>query len=348
MKKILALLLAVVLLAACSPSETSADKRHIGREIVIGLTYVPDIQFAPFYIAEERGFFAEEGLNIRLRHHGAQEALLGALASGEEEIVFAGGDEMLQGRAQGINVVNWATMYQHYPVALLVRADSAITSLSDIRGKTIGLPGPYGENYFALQAMLNNTGMIADKDVKIQYIGYTQQAALATGKVDAVIGFSNSDAVAIAAAIDPDKATDDVVRTINLSEAGLPLVGVGLGSLESNLDAHEEDYVKILSAVSKAVTWAGEHPEETVKLSAKYAKDLANPVKARTAQAVLMRTLKLYQGADGVVGSQSGQPWSQMSEFMGSMGLLENSHGASPLKLTPEASARDLRKRAGQ
>lgn len=346
MKKLLALLVTLGLLAACSAGQTSASKEASGREIVLGLTYVPDIQFAPFYVAEEKGFFAYEGLNIRLRHHGAQEALLGALASGEEEIVFAGGDEMLQGRAQGIDVVDWATMYQQYPAALLVRADSDITSLQDLRGKTIGLPGPYGENYFALEAMLAQTGMKADDDVSIQYIGYTQQAALATKKVDAVIGFSNSDAVSIAAAINPAKPVDEVVRTISLSEGTLPLVGVGLGSLTKNVDAHADDYTKILKAVNKAVTWSSEHPEETIKLSAKYAKDLANPAKATTAQAVLERTLKLYQGS-GTLGSQAAQPWSQMSEFMASIGLLEGNEGTAPLPVTPEASARDLSKEAG-
>ena len=168
-KRILAFLAAALLcLAGCGGN----DKASEGGKITIGLTYVPDVQFAPFYVAEDKGYFKDEGVNVSLRHHGAQESLFGALEQGTEDVVVAGGDEMLQNRSNGIKVYNWATMYQTYPVKVIVPRDSTIRSAADLKGKTIGLPGKAGENYFSLQAMLKANGL-TESDVKIQFIGYT-------------------------------------------------------------------------------------------------------------------------------------------------------------------------------
>jgi len=48
-------------------------------KLTIGLTYIPNVQFSPFYVARDQGLFAEQGLDVTLRHHGAQEDSFGAL-----------------------------------------------------------------------------------------------------------------------------------------------------------------------------------------------------------------------------------------------------------------------------
>lgn len=96
-------------LAACAPANpTSSDGQSPSPSgelprLTLGLTYVPDIQFAPVYVAHHFGWFDEEGVSVTPRHHGAQEKLLGALQTGDEDVVFAGGGEMLQGRAEQID-----------------------------------------------------------------------------------------------------------------------------------------------------------------------------------------------------------------------------------------------------
>ncbi|WP_182048953.1 ABC transporter substrate-binding protein [Changpingibacter yushuensis] len=330
MKKILAVVVGATLaLAGCSSqSDDSATGTTTDTtKLTLGLTYIPDIQFAPFYVALENGYFADEGLDVTLRHHGSQEALLGALQSGEEDAVFAGGDEMLQGRSNGIDVVNWATMYQDYPVTLIVPADSDITSIADLKGHSVGLPGEYGENYFALLAMMNAAGF-SDSDIDVQYIGYTQAAALASGQVDAIIGYSNSDLVTIASALSGDGSTGaadlSTVRSIDLVDGGLPLVAVGMGSLSENLSKNKEAYVKVLAALDKAIQFCTENPDEAVDISAKYVTDLVDDDRKANAKQVLEQTLKLYTAGD-VFGEQDADLWNSMGSFMDQNGLLGGS-----------------------
>lgn len=328
MKKLAALALGLALaLAGCTTSPSSpesvdpaASSTPETTALTIGLTYVPDIQFAPMYVAVEKGFFADEGLDVTLRHHGAQEALLGALESGEEDVVFAGGDEMMQGRSEGIDVVNWATMYQQYPVTLIVPADSDINSPADIKGKKIGLPGPYGENYYAMLAMLKAQGL-SEEEAGIQYIGYTQAAALEAGEVDGIIGFANSDVTNL-------ETAGIQVRTIDMVEGGLPLVGVGLGSLSANLEANREAYVKVLAALEKAVAYAQEHPDEVLDITQKEVPALADEQARAAAKTTLERTLALYTGAE-VFGSQNAATWEAMSAFEADNGIVEEKVEAS-------------------
>ena len=188
MRRLLALVM-VCALALTGCASTAAS----GPIPVVGLTYIPNIQFSPFYVADQKGLF---GRPVKLRHHGASEGLFTALVTGDEQFVVAGGDELLQARAEGVDLVAVASYYRRYPVRIIVPADSTVTTPAQLKGLRIGLPGKYGENWFGLKVALAEAGL-TEADVTIVEIGYTQQAALATKRVDAVIGFVNGDEVAL-------------------------------------------------------------------------------------------------------------------------------------------------------
>ncbi|MGO4425039.1 ABC transporter substrate-binding protein, partial [Streptomyces sp. MCAF7] len=163
--------MAAATLTSCAEKPKDAGGKS-GDKITVGLTYTPNIQFAPFYVAAEKGYYKDAGLNVELRHHGAAEDLFGALKSGKEDVVYAGGDEMLQARSKNLPLVDIATFYQKYPVGLIVPKDSDIKKPTDLKGRTIGTPGPYGETYFGLLALLKEGGLSV-KDAKVKNIGFT-------------------------------------------------------------------------------------------------------------------------------------------------------------------------------
>ncbi|MDR0847581.1 MAG: ABC transporter substrate-binding protein, partial [Propionibacteriaceae bacterium] len=88
-------------------------------ETVVGLTFIPNIQFAAFYNADSQGWYVENS-GLTIRHHGSSEGLFTALTSGQEQFVVAGGDEILQARSQGIDVVAVGTYYRQYPAVIIV------------------------------------------------------------------------------------------------------------------------------------------------------------------------------------------------------------------------------------
>ena len=303
-----------LLLAACAEpdAEPGPDATtEATDELVIGLTYTPDVQFAPFYVAEARGYYEDAGVDVTLRHHGASESLFGALEAGEEDLVVAGGDEMLQARSAGVPVVTVATIYEEYPVVLVVPADSDITTAADLAGHSVGIPGPFGETYFGLLALLDSAGL-TEEDVTVEHIGFTQQAALNAGHVDAVMGFANNDAVQFAqAGVD--------VRTIPLD--GVPLVGIGLGAHDDLLMNGDDDVLAaVVAATMRGVQDVADDPAAAVEIAAEHIPGLADAAAREAALATVEATVPLY-------GSATGQNdiglWEDMAVFMEAQGLLE-------------------------
>ncbi|MFD1717961.1 ABC transporter substrate-binding protein [Georgenia deserti] len=307
----------VLALSACATPGGSVDNPSPGAgtptTFTVGLTYTPDIQFAPFYVAAEQGYYDDAGLDVTLRHHGASEGLFGAIESGREDVVVAGGDEMLQARSQGTPLLDVATLYQEYPVTAIVPDESDIRSAGDLAGRTVGVPGPFGETYFGLLALLDEAGL-AEDDVRVEHIGYTQQAALTAGHVDAVMGFVNNDAVQF-------EAAGESVRTIPIAEGDAPLVGIGLGVLDETAEREPEAVAALVEATLRGVRDVIEDPEAAIEASSAHVPDLATEEQRAAARATLDATVPLY-GRQEEVGAQDPRTWRAMAELMDAHGLL--------------------------
>lgn len=276
----------------------------------IGLTYIPNIQFAPWYWALDRGLFTAQGVQATLRHHGAQEGLFTALSAGDEQFAVAGGDEMLQARAQGMDLVSIATVYQRYPVVVIVPSGSSITTLADLRGRRIGVPGKYGETWFGLLVALRSAGL-TQADVDVQAIGYTQQAALATRKVDAVVGYSNNDAVQFA-------RNGVAVRQIALG-TNVPLVGISLVTTAPVLASSPGLCRGVARATVAGMRAVAANPSAAVQDAVSHVPELS----ASSAQANALATLRATIPLLGTTGYVDAAAWRRMGSFMSDAGLLQ-------------------------
>lgn len=313
----------VALVAACgSGGAQNAPPKQLGH-VTVGLTYIPNIQFAPFYVADALGYYKDAGVSVTLRHHSFSEDEFGAIASGQEDMVFAGGDEMLQARAHAVPLVDVATVYRKYPVALMVPSDSSIKSAADLRGHRIGTPGPYGETYFGLLALLQSAGL-KQSDLDVQYIQFTQVAALVGRKVDGVMGYLNNESIQF-------QQASFGVRTLALSDAirQLPLVSNGLGATEAELKSHAAEVKAVVAATLRGVQYAIAHPQESLDVSKRYVPGLDDPKKAADALGVLRATIPLWQPNGGKLGANDADAWRGMADFMSAYALVPTKMNAA-------------------
>lgn len=307
--------LCTLLLAACGTGpgtdqdDPSTDDRAA---LTIGLTYTPNVQFAPFYVAEQQGYFEDAGVDVTLRHHGASEGLFTAAISGEEDLVVAGGDEMLQAVAEGADLVATATLYQAYPGVLIVPADSPITTVQDLPGHTVGVPGEFGETWFGLQVLLDSLGNESDQ-VQVETIGFTQVGALVSGEVDAVMGFVNNEPVALAQQGTP-------ARAIGLHEE-VPLVGISIIATGQSLQESPNEVHAITAAVLRAVADIVADPAIAVEAAGQYVPDLDTDDARTNALATMEATVPLY-GRNDQIGAIDKERWAAMAEFMVEAGLI--------------------------
>jgi NitT/TauT family transport system substrate-binding protein len=288
--------------------------------LTLGLTYVPNIQFAPFYVADALGYYKDAGLDVTLHHHNVGEDEFAALVAGREDAIFASGDEVLGARAQDVPIVDVATVWTKYPVALIVPASATIQTPSHLRGHTIGVPGQYGATYIGLLALLKSAGL-SPTDVKIQSIGFTQVPALLAHRVDAVMGYINNEPLQL------KKAGMDV-RTFDVS-GGQPLVSNGLAALQNTLGQKSAQIKALVKATLQGVAYTNAHPQEAVNISKKYVAGLNDPTAAADALAVLQATIPLWQAGSGKPGNNDAQAWQSMASFLQANNLLKKPVDAS-------------------
>lgn len=304
-------------LAACAPggSATQSGSKDASN-VTIGLTYIPNIQFSPVYVADAQGMYNEAGIDATIRHHGSHEGFFTALLPGEEDVVIASGDEAVAAAAQGLDIVSIGQYYASYPGTVIVPASSEITTLADLKGKTVGIPGEHGANYYATRSAMQEAGL-AESDVTISPIGYTQQAAIASGQVDAVVGFTNNDAVQM-------RLAGLEIREIPLDPSHTPLVSASIITTHKWAQAHPEQARAVVKATTDAMNAIAADPQIAIDATKPWDDSLASEDSLASANAVLAATVPLWLGTSGhATGMQDLTTWVQMVTFLDSLGELE-------------------------
>ncbi|HEX7734873.1 MAG TPA: ABC transporter substrate-binding protein [Ktedonobacteraceae bacterium] len=302
-----------VLLAACgsaAPSTTSTAGGNTAQtNVSIGLGYIPDIQFAPFYVAVKKGYYQEAGLNVSL-NHGVVPDLVGQMMAGKDTFVFAGGDDTLVARSKNLPVVNVSTIYPSYPISLIVPDSSSIKTLADIKGHTIGVPGKFGSTYVGLLALLHAVNL-TEKDVKLQTIGFTQVAALKAGRVDAVMGYTNNEPLQL-------RRLGLAVRTFDVPNYQ-PMVSNGIVTTEKTLNSSPALVRTFVQATIKGLNYVLSNPSDAVQIS----KSFIPGMNLTAATDELNATLPIWKSnGQNPLGYNNPTTWQAMAQFMEGQGLI--------------------------
>lgn len=326
---------ASLVLSACvagSNAGQSGSSATGDADVTIGLTYIPNVQFAPVYVADAQGLYNDAGVTATVRHHGSDEGLFTALLAGQEDVVIASGDEAVVAASQGLDLVSIGQYYASYPGTVIVPADSPIATLADLKGKTIGIPGEYGSSYYATLAAIK-AGGLQTSDVTISSIGYTQQAALAAGQVDAVVGFTNNDAVQM-------RLSGLDIREIPLDDGSTPLVAASIVTTREWAQSHPDAARAVVSATTEAMNAIAADPQIALDATAQWDTTLTDETSLSAANAVLAATVPLWLGDDARSdGVQDLATWSSMVSFLSSIGVLEGDVDPSAIVTNEYADA---------
>jgi NitT/TauT family transport system substrate-binding protein len=227
------------------------------RTVTLGVGYVPNVQFAPFYVASAKGYYRQAGLDVRLSY-GFSPNLLQLVGAGRDEFAIGDGTDTIIAASQGVPVISIATMYQRLPVAIFSLQKSKIRTLRDLKSKKLGIPGRFGSSYAALLASLS-LQQIKPGDVSIQTIGYTQAQSVVQGKVDAAVGYSTNEPIIL----------ERHGYHLNVQEIGTRtnLVGAGLVAGTSYVARNPGVVQGFVRATMRGMAETIDHPQEAFALS---------------------------------------------------------------------------------
>jgi NitT/TauT family transport system substrate-binding protein len=260
--------------------------------LTVGLGYIPSVQFAPFYRADQAGYYAAEGLKVTFQNE-IDANLVPKVGQGQVDLGLADGTSVIPAVSQGIPLRYVATIYGRFPSIVFAKASSGIATAADLKGKKIGIPGKYGSSWIMLQALLASASLKTSDVTIVEYPDFGQGAAVAAGAIDAATGFANNEPVQLQLA-----GTKVNVLTVDQIT---PLPGPGLIVSTSTLASKRAAVRGFVRATLKAMNEIATTPSIGVDASVKAVPDLAKD--RSTQEAILAATIATWRPTGAAAGA---------------------------------------------
>lgn len=226
-----------------STTEGSGGETPEPAEVTFLIPFPSAVTFFSLHLAEQRGYLEEEGIELNIEAADGSGAVVQQLVAGNADAGLAGPGPQLSALAQDQRLVSVYVMSTRIPYSLITPADSGITSVQDLEGRTVGISEPTGGEALFVNALLEMEGVNAE--VIEAGGGDTASIALQEGRIDAYAS-----------------ATSDVISVTEIYEAeGEEITRLSFGPFDDFFDVsilvtpeYLEENADVLTRLSRAVT----------------------------------------------------------------------------------------------
>jgi len=299
---IVTFLLFTVVIVGCAQKKNS--------EVILSLDWVPNTNHTGFYVALDKGWYAEEGIDLTIQIPADPAAALKQVAAGNTEFGVSFQEEVTVARANDIPIVSIAAIIQHNTSAFAALADSGIKGPADFEDKiyaSYGLP--------IERPIMEGMMRCANADpstVEFIDVGFDVFPALVAGRVDLAWIFLGWDGIQA-------QLKGYELVTVPLSGSCLPdyytpVIIAG----ESTLDKQADLTKRFLKATRRGYEYAIEYPMEAADILLKHSPE-SDPALVRASQEWLSPR---YQDDASEWGIQDPAVWQSFATWMADNGLL--------------------------
>jgi NitT/TauT family transport system substrate-binding protein len=310
--KLAAPFIILILFASCTPAPSTSPTQAL-TPINLPVGYIPNVQFAPLYVAMEKDYYHQAGLDMKLDYSFETDAVA-LVGAGKLNFAVVSGEQVLLARAQGLPIVYVMAWYKDYPVGVAALREKGLKGPANFKGMKIGTPILGGASYIGLRTLMEQAGL-KETDLTLDVTGFNQIEALTSGRVDAAVIYVANEPVQLQA-----QGFDvDVVRVADY----LQLVSNGLITNETTLKENPELVRRMVEATLKGILDTAKSPDESFEISKKYVENL-DKTDAVVQKKVLATSIDLWTPVPGGrPGFSDPKAWENMQEILLKMGLLK-------------------------
>ncbi|MDB3910401.1 ABC transporter substrate-binding protein [Paracoccaceae bacterium] len=238
----------------------AAGTAHAADKVTLQLKWVTQAQFAGYYVALDKGFYKDVGLDVTIKAGGPDIAPAQVIAGGGADVVLDWMPSALASREKGLSLVNIAQPFKSSGMMLTCRKDSGVKTPEDFRGKTLGV-WFYGNEYPFLSWM-SSLGIPtdgSDNGVTVLKQGFNVDPIL-QGQADCVSTMTYNEYWQI---IDAGLSADDLV-VFKYEDQGVATLEDGMYVLEDNLEdvAFADKMVRFVAASMRGWKYAEDNSDE--------------------------------------------------------------------------------------
>jgi NitT/TauT family transport system substrate-binding protein len=273
--------------------------------------YIPNVQYAPFYVAVDKGYFAAEGIELEFDYSFETEGMK-LVGAGKLPFTLASGEQVPLARAQGLPVVYVFQWWQKFAVGVASLAEKNIRKPADLNGKTIGLPIFGGASYIGWKGLVWKAGL-DESTMKVNDINFTQVAALSQDTVDAAIVYVNNEPIQL-------QQAGKAVNVIRISDY-TNLVANGIVTNEDTI-AKRPDLVRgMVRATLRGLRDTLDKPDEAFAICKKFVDALGKDENVDGVQKqVLAASIELWKAPE--LGKSDPANWQTTIAVLKQMKLL--------------------------
>jgi len=317
MKKVFLIIISLLLLlvSACGKNEensgetsktSSSDKKL--EKVSLMLDWYPNAVHSFLYVAEEKGYFKKQGLDVDIQMPADTNDPLKLVAADQIDIAMSYQPQVLVARGEDIPVQSFGAIVRHPLNQLMVPADGTIQSPKDLEGKTVGYPSiPLDEAI--IQSMVKADGGDSKK-VKMVDVGWDLIPAMATKKTDGLIGgYINHEKLLLEKEGHP-------MRTLNPADYGVPdYYELVMVASEKGLKSKPDVFKKFMAAIREGQKYVKDNPEEGLSLLLKN-EDKSSPLEKDIETKSLEILLPLMDAKDQSFGYQDPETWNNVAQWL--------------------------------
>ena len=330
MKKFLALILSGIMMlsvAACSSGQTAENENIAGelQNFDIVLDWYPNAVHSFIYVAMEKGYYEEEGLNVNVQFPSNTNDAISLTAAGQADAgLYYQTNTVSTAANQNIPIKVIGTVVQHPLNIVMSMGESGINGAKDLKGKTVGYPGTPDNEVF-IKAMMEHNGLKYE-DVTMQDVGFDLNTALITGNVDAIIGgYINHEYPTLL-----QEGYD--VTYFDITDDGIPdYEELVLVTGEKQIEEESDKLEAFIRASKKGFEDMKKDPQAALDTLLKYQDEGNYPLDPEIEKASMEILLPLMESDEQEFLTVNEQSWTDTIDWLNEQGLLENEISASDI-----------------